>query len=379
MLPQGLRVMQPQAHPGWMLHPPQQQMQRSLSSSNAVTAYLLSSPQGPQAILFSPQHGTFTGSMPLAGLRPTPTTTATAQPTPTAQAQPPAAAGLPPADPAAQVVRQQVPDGVNGQAAQQAADAGAQDPLGLQPIFNHFWLLFRILIFAYFLLGSGLGWQRPVILAGIGLGFWMVRLGVLGDGGAVRRWWEGVVGAPRRVQPAAPLEGQPQAQLGQAQGPQQPNNTGVQLAPAARPDNNANGTGNANGRQTMPTPEQVAARLLNQHRQGPDQQRQNWLRERVRPVERAVALFVASLWPGIGEGYVREQRRLREEEEAEARRRTEEESAARQAESAQKTEHGALAEEKSAADTEAASSTASEAQREKSGTAAVRAEGAEGS
>ena len=59
-----------------------------------------------------------------------------------------------------------------------------------------------------------------------------------------------------------------------------------------------------------------------------DQQRA-WWRERVRPVERAVALFVASLWPGVGEATVQARReaeeRRRNEEEVERRRREEEE------------------------------------------------------
>jgi hypothetical protein len=61
------------------------------------------------------------------------------------------------------------------------------------------------------------------------------------------------------------------------------------------------------------------------------------LREQIRPVERAVALFVASLWPGIGEAHVRAQRELREQEErraaeaeVEARRRVEEERGAQE-------------------------------------------------
>ena len=72
----------------------------------------------------------------------------------------------------------------------------------------------------------------------------------------------------------------------------------------------------------MPTPEEVAHRLLAQHARGnaalPPQLQ--WMRERVRPAERAAALFVGSLWPGVGEAAVR----VREEEE---RRRAEEEVA----------------------------------------------------
>jgi len=79
----------------------------------------------------------------------------------------------------------------------------------------------------------------------------------------------------------------------------------------------------------MPTPEQVAQRLLDERQQVRDARMQR-LREFIRPVERMVALFVASLWPGIGEAHVeareREERR-RQEEEVQARRREEEERA----------------------------------------------------
>jgi hypothetical protein len=54
---------------------------------------------------------------------------------------------------------------------------------------------------------------------------------------------------------------------------------------------------------------------------------QTWAREQVRGVERAVALFVASLWPGVGERHVQareRERRQREEEGARQQREQEE-------------------------------------------------------
>ena len=64
--------------------------------------------------------------------------------------------------------------GAGGNAQQQQGQA-AQDPLAgpLGQLLNHMWLLLRILIFAYFLLGSNLGWRRPVLLLLLGLGFWL--------------------------------------------------------------------------------------------------------------------------------------------------------------------------------------------------------------
>ncbi|KAK5725962.1 hypothetical protein LTR15_004152 [Elasticomyces elasticus] len=278
-----------------MQHVPLQHHQQQARTSD-TTCYLLSGPQGPQALLFSPQHGTYTGAFTTGptGLRPTPTTTAPGmaqqpqQPNPQQQAL-------------AQLVQQAVGQNQNqpqnqplaNPAAPQAQAQAGGDPNGpAQAIMNNVWLLFRVLIFVYFVMGSNLGWRRPAALAVIGIGFWMVRAGLFGEGGVARRWWEGVV----RVGPA------PQGQGG------------------------VNGDANAGpgGQAAMPTPEEVARRLIDEQR---DQGLGRW-REVVRPVERAVALFVASLWPGIGEAHVRDQerevQRLRDEAEVEARRREEE-------------------------------------------------------
>ncbi|EME85505.1 uncharacterized protein MYCFIDRAFT_213887 [Pseudocercospora fijiensis CIRAD86] len=290
------------------------QSQQHVSPSSQptdVTAYLLSSPTGPQAILFSPQHGTFAGARLRlgrslqVGLQPSPTTQSSDTPTAAnmqAQQNQPAAQGQPAAAQPAQGAQAQM--------------APAQpDPLGpMAPFINHMWLLLRILIFAYFLLGANLGWRRPLALIAIGLGFWFMRQGLLGDGAAVRRWWDGVVndGRPRPAQPQQNIQGQPPAQ------PQQPGQ------PAA-----------ADGRAgQMPTPEQLAQRLLDEDRRQRNERLQ-WLRDYLRPVERTIALLVASLFPGIGEAYVRgreEEERRRNEEEMAARRREDEERQRREEE-----------------------------------------------
>ena len=226
-----------------------------------VTCYLLSSPQGPEALLFSPQHGTFNGVLPHAQ---------SLQPQSYLQQIQPAVLTPNPAQPAAVAV-----DPAN--AANPAANAAAADPNGpLQQLLGHMWLLLRLLIFAYFLLGANLGWKRPLALVLIGLGFWMVRVGILAEGGGVRRWWDGIAGIPARPEAQAPADGQ---------------GDGQPAAAAARAG-------------AMPTPEQVAQRLLNERR-APVNNQLARLRQAVRPVERVIALFVASLWPGIGEATVR--------------------------------------------------------------------------
>lgn len=276
-------------------HPPPSQPayqgvsnQTPAASPADVTCYLLSSPAGPQAILYSPQHGTYTSTP-----QPVPV------PTPTTQPQ---ASRLGQVDGAQDAMAPPNAQNNAPNARPPAAPAAAVQPGGpLEPLFNHMWLLLRVLIFSYFLLGANMGWRRPLALLAIGAGFWLIRQGLLGDGGALRRWWENIINDARPQQPAA-AAGQPGQQPGQAQ------------AGNARP-----------GR--MPTPAEVAERLLNEDRNQRDQ-RVNWLREQIRPLERAVALLVASLWPGVGEAYVRareEEERRRNEEEIAARRRVEEE------------------------------------------------------
>lgn len=246
------------------------------ANPDEVTCYLLSDPAGqPQALLLTPQHGTYTGT-----LHNNASTTTNANP----QAPPPQA-----------VIPHAVLDQARVVQARRLAANGnvvAVNPMAL--LLRHFWLLLRIMIFSYFLLGSNMGWRRPLALGAIALGFWLMRAGMLGDGGVVRGWWDEIV------------------------------REGAAAVEPARPAG------------AMPTPEEVARRLMEERRRG-ESEWMRWGRERVR----AVVLLLASLWPGVGEAFVRareaEERRLAEEEVAEGRRR-EEEAARIAAEEAEKNE-----------------------------------------
>lgn len=264
------------------------------------TCYLLSDPTGlPQALLLTPQHGTFTGTMQNNA-----TTIANANP----QAPQPQPAAAHAANLARVVQARRVP--ANGEMA-------AINPVGL--LLRHFWLLLRIMIFSYFLLGSNMGWRRPLALGAIALGFWLMRAGMFGDGGVVRGWWDDIV------------------------------REGAAAVEPARPAG------------AMPTPEEVARRLMEERRRG-ESEWVRWGRERVR----AVVLLLASLWPGVGEAFVRareaEERRLLEEEAAAEGRRREEEAARVAADEAEKNEgqaggSAAPTAEQTSSDTQAASST----------------------
>ena len=300
-------------------------------SVSDTTCYLLSSPQGPQALVFSPQHGTFTGS--LAGNAATGQNLRVAQshglhrvvhmsgapgqpaPTPT---QPAGAAhngngqaGNAPVDPAV-AAAQQIAQQIN-QA--QQAQARADNPAGpLQPLLAHFWLLLRVMIFAYFIIGTNMGWRRPVALATIGLGFYLIRAGLFGDGGIARRWWDGIVRVEQRPRPQA----QGQGEAAPAEGEQRPGQ--------------------------LPTPEELAQRLLQERQEALNRAPLHRIREQLRPVERAGALFFASLWPGVGEAHVRareaEERRVQEEEVEQRRREEEERQRAIEAAEGEKKEEG---------------------------------------
>jgi hypothetical protein len=174
----------------------------------------------------------------------------------------------------------------------------------MQPILGHFWLLLRVMIFAYFILGTNMGWRRPLALAFIGLGFWMLRAGLFGEGGVALRWWDGIVRVDQRPRQ------QPQAHGEGAEGEQRPGQ--------------------------LPTPEELAQRLIDERQQVLNRAPMHRIREQLRPVERAAALFFASFWPGVGEAHVRareaEERRLMEEEVERRRREVEEAQRAIEAE-----------------------------------------------
>lgn len=278
---------------------PPTQLDQAFSSS-ATTVYLLSSPSGPHAILFSPQ-GVFSTtphpagpSNPLSHITPTTTTTSAV----TQQA---------PSRPANQGGQEQVPG--NAQPAGQVVQQGQHQPAGeaqqadavegdilapIQPLLAHMWLLLRILAFAYFFLGGGQGWRRPLVLVTIAFVFFVLRGADAGAGvrEAVRGWWEGVIGLP-------PRQAQPQ--------------NGQQVVPT---QGNAQGAGQAG--QAQPAP--AAADPQEPQALSP-------LRARLRPLERALALFLASLWPGVGERTVRARR---EEDERQQRERQEADVQARQ-------------------------------------------------
>ncbi|KAK6432443.1 hypothetical protein LTR95_011384, partial [Oleoguttula sp. CCFEE 5521] len=296
-LPTGFRPVQPAQQP---------------QTPSDISCYLLSSPTGPQALLFSPEHGQFTGRLTNMSAQRRFRRAPSLAPTQTATFNQPGATYVQPAPAAGEqaVAQQNAAAPPPDPAVAQIQQGRAPDPMApIQPLINNFWMLFRIMIFAYFLMGANMGWRRPVALGLIGLGFWMIRAGLFGDNGIMRRWWEGVV----RVEQAVPRVNENAAAAG---GNEQQAQTAAVL-----------------------TPEQLAQRLLQQRQEQLNRAPLHRLREQVRPLERAAALFFASLWPGIGEAQVQAQEaveRRRNEEEVEARRREEEARAQAEQQSGEK-------------------------------------------
>jgi len=135
----------------------------------------------------------------------------------------------------------------------------------------------------------------------------------------VRRHIDNLIGPPT---PARPREGA-QGQAG----------TGIGSAQAG-----AGGTpGPARQQGPAMTPEETAARLLRERQE----RNPNVFRDTLYRVERALALFLASLVPGVGERHVRAREEIRRLENEERER----ERATREAEQVQNTEINGSAED----------------------------------
>ncbi|KAF2677676.1 hypothetical protein K458DRAFT_409512 [Lentithecium fluviatile CBS 122367] len=284
--------------------------------------FILSSPQGPVGVLFD-QRGTYT-TTPMIPTLPfqafsqqftanrqliagigrqiahssiqIPNQPGASAP---AQAQQPATGAQPAAD-----QPQNQPQNQN----QPAPAVPEQDRVGL--IAGHLWLLFKLACFVYFFAGGG-GWYRPVMLGIVAGIVYLAQIGIFETQiNLVRRHFEALLPLADRVVQAP---NRPPAN-GQA-----PQNQRVE------PGRNL-------------TPQEAAQRLVNQRQD----QRVGWIRETMRSTERAFALFVASLFPGIGERMVRaqEERERAERAAEEERHRLREEDERRQDDGRKKSEEG---------------------------------------
>lgn len=261
------------------------------SSRPAVDVYILSSPEGPRALLVN--NGTsetyYSPRLPMQSSYSRLREAATHVATPGTPAQSPAQ-NLPQHNqenlqPQGQQppVQAQLQDGLN--------DRDNPQPPVLPPLliqmWPHIWLLFRLGVFVWFFTSPNSPWSRWLSVLGLAIGIFVYQVGALNHIAGFA--WQPVRQHLQGLLP--PMEGQPQR---------------------AREGENAN-------------PAEMAARLIAQR------ERENWLQGQIRRIERAGLLFLASIAPGFAEEHIqnleREARQEREriEAEAEAARRQQEE------------------------------------------------------
>ncbi len=305
--------------------------------SNAV--YLLSSPSGPHALLVSPS-GLYTApwqfpilsdrtATPIAHHTPNPFPSATAftqtrrmpienpaEPSHatsslnmrTPQQQP----AQPPIQPQPEQPHQQPP--VQQEQREQVNQVG-ELARALLPLGGHIWLLVRLFGFVYFFTGGG-GHVRGIILGVCALMVFVAQTGVFRP--FLQSIWDPL---RRHVENILPLAANDRPLVAQG------NNAGN--------DANALRDQAVAGGNVVPTPHQAAERLLRER----DQRDEGIFRQNLRRLERALALFVASLVPGVGERHIA----ARDAAEAARRREVErlrEENARREEEERAKAERG---------------------------------------
>jgi hypothetical protein len=304
----GVSVMIPAA-----LTTPQAQAEnatQTLPADAPAELFLLSGPQGPVGVLFD-QQGTYTtapmvptlpfqnfssqfaqnrqliaalGQQMAHGTNQLHNQLANMQPTPVAQ---PVAGG-------------QAQDQNQGQNQMQNQNQN-ENQNGPQPeendrminIAGHLWLIFKLAVFVYVFAGGG-GLYRPIMLGAVAGIVYLAQIGMFEDQiNFMRRHFEALL----------PM--------------------GAIAERAAQPTNQR-ARGNI-------SPEEAARRILQQRQE----QRFGWLRDSLRGVERAFTLFVASLFPGVGERMVHaqeERERLERVAAQEERQRQEEEARKREQE-----------------------------------------------
>jgi hypothetical protein len=296
------------------------------ASQGTPEVYILQSPQGPRALLMSGTAETYytpvrmaTAQPPLRWASQLRARTHAAEQERTTQAQ-----GLP--NPPTQNNQNPVPPEPERQRLAQPAVPRAQGPAAhqvapiLAQLWPHFWLLVRLAAFVWWFTNPNAGWWRWATVIALAIAIFILNTGVLNGFGDqawvhVRRHMENLIplADPNRLRNPAP--------------PPARDNP----APAVAAQNQE-----AQGRN--PDPADTAARLVANRRNA----NANWLMDRVRQVERAGLLFLASIAPGVAERHIenleaeaerqRREREAAEEAEAERERREAEEAAAAAAE-----------------------------------------------
>lgn len=333
---------------------PSSQPQNQLSAGSEV--YILSSPEGPRALLVNGNHGTYytpnhntqfhvpPQPMPrhytyqLPGrpvqqglpLHVPPVVNPWAppaanhmaqhnqqqqQPQQQAQAQAPLPQGLP-------LIPQAQPH--LGHAAAHPANVQVR-AIAVAQIWPHIWMVIRLLLFVWWFTSPTASWQRWFTVIAIAFSLFLVNTGLLTP--LAEQFWTPMRRHLDNLMPAADNHGRERP-------------VRAENAPANNVNVGAQGDGAA------PNPADLAARLVHERRAANG----NWLMNQARRLERAGILFLASIAPGVAERHIanleaeaRAERQRREQAEADEQRRITEQAAEEARQAAENTETGAEA------------------------------------
>lgn len=147
------------------------------------------------------------------------------------------------------------------------------------PLGGHLWLLIRLFGFVYFFT-SGAGWRRTILLGTCAVLVFVAQTGVFRP--LQQAIWEPL---RRHVEGLMPVAG---------------NDPPGAEGRAARGDSVAESGNTRGGAEGELDPREVAERLLREQRNRDG----DFIRRNLRRVERAIALFLASLVPGVGERHI---------------------------------------------------------------------------
>ena len=267
--------------------------------ATAITAYLLSGPNGPQAMVFAPGHGLFMNGPLTAHLSTRvhrPRTGLRFQQTASGRIRPqnePIALAPPALDPAvANAQPQQALEALvqarNVAAARQAnANIDANNAI-LQTVLSRVWTFVKLYFVIFMFTDSGTWFRWICLFAAVLIATMPPTTVFRGFTARLQARIDGLVPPPPG--PAAPPPRQQIAE-GYRQG-------------SGAADTRPGGPGESD-------PAATAARLAQEHRE----RHPNVLRDSLEWVERALGLFVASLIPGVGERHIRAREEARREME----------------------------------------------------------------
>ncbi|KAL6720412.1 hypothetical protein ACLMJK_002334 [Lecanora helva] len=283
--------------------------QRSNHGPQSSAVYVLSSPSGPQALLISPT-GRYSAPWQFPSISPLPPSSfiqhhsqELPSQTQSSSLRGPVGAHQPTSS-ANQIQRAVQQNAAPAHAApahhehlqqqQQQQANQARDILRiLLPLGGNLWLLVRLFGFVYFFT-AGAGWRRTILLGLVACLVFVAQTGVFRP--VIQGMWEPI---RRHAEGLVPL-------------------AGAEREGTDRAGANAN-AGAVQRPHREPTPQEAAERLLQER----EQRDVNFLRQSFRRVERAVALFVASLVPGVGERHIAAREAAEAARQAEAREREE--------------------------------------------------------